>query len=146
MPMASGLFSDLLVIDCASFIAGPAAATGMSDFGARGIKIEPPGIGASYSNPSRLRGTPDELDYFWTLDSRNKESLAIDLKTPAARAALETLIRKADVFITNYPFPVRERLRLRAEDVTHLNPRLIYASLTPYGEHSPERERTGFDT
>ncbi|HUZ14335.1 MAG TPA: CoA transferase [Caulobacteraceae bacterium] len=144
--MPTDLFSDLLVIDCASFIAGPAAATVMSDFGARVIKIEPPGIGDSYRNLFRLRGTPDDLDYFWTLDSRNKESLALDLKHPAARAVLEALIRKADVFITNFPFPVRERLRLRAEDVTHLNERLIYASLTPYGEHGPERDRTGFDT
>ena len=144
--MTTGLFSDLLVIDCASFIAGPAAATVMSDFGARVIKIEPPGLGDSYRNLFRLRGTPDDLDYFWTLDSRNKESLAIDLKEPAARRVLEKLIRKADVFITNFPFPVRERLRLRAEDVTHLNERLIYASLTPYGEHGPERDRTGYDT
>src|SRR5262249_27974467 len=53
---------------------------------------------------------------------------------------------RADVFITNYPFPVRERLRLRAEDILPLNRRLIYASLTPYGEHGPERNRTAFDT
>jgi crotonobetainyl-CoA:carnitine CoA-transferase CaiB-like acyl-CoA transferase len=144
--MPSGLFGDLLVIDCASFIAGPAAATVLSDFGARVIKIEPPVIGDSYRNLFRLRGTPDDLDYFWTLDSRNKESLALDLKRPQARAVLETLIRKADVFITNFPFPVRERLGLRAEDVMPLNPRLIYASLSPYGEHGPERDRTGFDT
>ncbi|HUO12160.1 MAG TPA: CoA transferase [Caulobacteraceae bacterium] len=144
--MTTSLFSDLLVIDCASFIAGPAAATIMSDFGARVIKIEPPGIGDSYRNLFRLRGAPDDLDYFWALDSRNKESLAIDLKRPAARAVLETLIRKADVFITNFPFPVRERLALRAEDLLHLNERLIYASLTPYGEHGPERDRTGYDT
>jgi crotonobetainyl-CoA:carnitine CoA-transferase CaiB-like acyl-CoA transferase len=144
--MDEGLFSDLLVIDCASFIAGPAAATIMSDFGARVIKIEPPGLGDSYRNLFRLRGTPDDIDYFWALDSRNKESLAVDLKEPAARAALDVLIAKADVFITNYPFPVRERLRLRAEDITPLNPRLIYASLTPYGEHGPERDRTGYDT
>jgi crotonobetainyl-CoA:carnitine CoA-transferase CaiB-like acyl-CoA transferase len=144
--MTAGLFSDLLVIDCASFIAGPAAATVMSDFGARVIKIEPPGLGDSYRNLFRLRGTPDDMDYFWTLDSRNKESLAIDLKLPEARHVLEALIRKADVFITNFPFPVRERLGLRAEDVTHLNERLIYASLTPYGEHGPERDRTGYDT
>jgi crotonobetainyl-CoA:carnitine CoA-transferase CaiB-like acyl-CoA transferase len=144
--MTSNLFSDLLVIDCASFIAGPAAATVMSDFGARVIKIEPPGIGDSYRNLFRLRGTPDDIDYFWAMDSRNKESLALDLKLPAARAVLETLVRKADVFITNFPFPVRERLGLRAEDLLHLNERLIYASLTPYGEHGPERDRTGFDT
>jgi len=144
--MPESLFGDLLVIDCASFIAGPAAGTVMSDFGARVIKIEPPGIGDSYRNLFRLRGETDGPDYFWTLDSRNKESLALDLKLPQARAVLETLICKADVFITNFPFPVRERLGLRAEDLTHLNPRLIYASLSPYGEHGPERDRTGFDT
>jgi crotonobetainyl-CoA:carnitine CoA-transferase CaiB-like acyl-CoA transferase len=143
--MTQGLFSELLVIDCASFIAGPAAATIMSDFGARVIKIEPPGLGDSYRALIRMRG-PDVVDYFWTLDSRNKESLAIDLKLPEARRVLETLIRKADVFLTNFPFPVRERLRLRAEDVMPLNKRLIYASLSPYGEQGPERNRTAYDT
>ena len=144
--MPSSLFSDLLVIDCASFIAGPAAATIMSDFGARVIKIEPPGAGDSYRQLIKYRGAEGAVDYFWTLDSRNKESLAIDLKDPAGRAVLDTLIRKADVFITNYPFPIRERLRLRAEDVRPLTTRLIYASLTPYGEHGPQRDRTAFDS
>jgi len=143
--MTKGLFSDLLVIDCASFIAGPAAATVLSDYGARVIKIEPPGIGDSYRNLFRLRGTPDDLDYFWALDSRNKESLALDLRQPAARAVLDVLVAKADVFITNLPFPSRERLRLRPQDIRPLNPRLIYASLSPYGETGPERDRTGFD-
>ena len=144
--MTSTLFSDLLVIDCASFIAGPAAATILSDFGARVIKIEPPGLGDSYRNLMRLRGAPELMDYFWTLDSRNKESLALDLKDPKDRAILDRLIAKADVFITNFPFSIRERLRLRAEDVTPLNKRLIYASLTPYGEEGPERDRTAYDT
>ncbi len=143
--MGTGLFGDLLVIDCASFVAGPAAATILSDFGARVIKIEPPGEGDSYRTLIKYRGAEDVIDYFWALDSRNKESLALDLKDPEARAFLDTLIEKADVFITNYPFPVRERLRLRAEDVRPLNPRLIYASLTPYGEHGPQRDRTAFD-
>jgi len=58
---------------------------------------------------------------------------------------LETLVRKADVFITNLPFPARERLGLCARHLMPLNPRLIYASLSPYGEHGPERDRTGFD-
>ena len=143
--MATGLFGDLLVIDCASFIAGPAAATVLSDFGARVIKIEPPGIGDAYRNLFRLRGTPDDVDYFWALDSRNKESLALDLRRPEARAVLQTLVKQADVFITNLPFPARERLGVRAQDLMHLNPRLIYASLSPYGEQGPERDRTGFD-
>lgn len=143
--MADGLFGDLLVVDCASFIAGPAAATVLSDFGARVIKIEPPVIGDAYRNLFRLRGTPDDIDYFWALDSRNKESLALDLRRPEARAVLQTLVRKADVFITNIPFPARERLGVRAADLMPLNGRLIYASLSPYGEQGPERDRTGFD-
>src|SRR5262249_37286472 len=92
----------------------------------------------------KYRGVDDAFDYFWALTSRNKESLALDLKKPAARAALDRLVRKADVFITNFPFPIRERLRLRAEDVTPLNPRLIYASLSPYGETGPERDRVAY--
>lgn len=143
--MSGGLFSDLLVIDCASFIAGPAAATVLGDYGARVIKIEPPGVGDAYRNLFRLRGTPDDVDYFWALDSRSKESLALDLRRPEAQAVLRTLVARADVFITNLPFPARERLGVRAEDLMHLNERLIYASLSPYGEHGPERERTGFD-
>jgi crotonobetainyl-CoA:carnitine CoA-transferase CaiB-like acyl-CoA transferase len=143
--MPEGLFSDLLVIDCASFIAGPAAATVLSDYGARVIKIEPPGIGDAYRNLFRLRGTPDDVDYFWALDSRNKESLALDLRRPETRAVFEALVKRADVFITNLPFPSRERMRLRAQDLMPLNKRLIYASLSPYGEQGPERDRTGFD-
>lgn len=140
-----GLFSDLLVIDCASFIAGPAAGTIMSDFGARVIKIEPPDIGDSYRNLGRVRH-PGYIDYFWTLDSRNKESLALDLKQPEARAVLDTLIKRADVFITNFPGPIRDRLKLRPEDVRPLNKRIIYASMTPYGELGPEKDRTAYDT
>jgi crotonobetainyl-CoA:carnitine CoA-transferase CaiB-like acyl-CoA transferase len=143
--MPAGLFSDLLVIDCASFIAGPAAATVLSDFGARVIKIEPPVIGDAYRNLFRLRGTPDDVDYFWALDSRNKESLALDLRRPEAQAILQALVKKADVFITNIPFPARERLGVRVQDLMPLNSRLIYASLSPYGETGPERDRTGFD-
>jgi crotonobetainyl-CoA:carnitine CoA-transferase CaiB-like acyl-CoA transferase len=143
--MGTGLFGDLLVIDCASYVAGPAAATIMSDFGARVIKIEPPGEGDAYRTLIKYRGAEDCIDYFWTLDSRNKESLALDLKDAESRAFLDELIRRADVFVTNYPFPVRERLRLRAKDIMPLNKRLIYASLTPYGEDGPERDRTAFD-
>lgn len=145
--MADALLEDILVLDCASFVAGPAAATIMSDFGARVIKIEPPGAGDSYRQLIKLPGVPvAEHDYFWLLDNRNKESLALDLKQPSARAVLETLVGRADVFITNFPAPIRERLRLRAEDILPLNDRLIYASLTPYGEEGPEKDRTGYDS
>lgn len=144
--MEKGLFEDLTVIDCASFIAGPAAATIMADFGARVIKIEPPVSGDNYRQLINVPGMPPaDHDYFWLLDNRNKQSLALDLKHPDARPVLEALIAKADVFITNYPAPIRERLRLGSGDILPLNERLIYASLTPYGEDGPERDRTGYD-
>jgi crotonobetainyl-CoA:carnitine CoA-transferase CaiB-like acyl-CoA transferase len=141
-----GLFSDLLVIDCASYIAGPAAATILSDFGARVIKIEPPGEGDSYRRLIRLLDGDPDTNYFWMLDSRNKESLALDLKQPAAQSALRSLIARADVFITNFPGPIRERLGIAAADILRQNPAIIYASMTPYGESGPERDRTAYDT
>lgn len=145
--MSQSLLEGLLVLDCASFVAGPVAATIMADFGARVIKIEPPGSGDSYRQLIKLPGTPVcEQDYFWLLDNRNKESLALDLKQEAAQQVLRELIARADVFVTNFPGPIRERLRLRPEDVLPLNERIIYASLTPYGEDGPEKDRTGYDS
>ncbi|HSI01936.1 MAG TPA: CaiB/BaiF CoA-transferase family protein, partial [Reyranella sp.] len=71
--------------------------------------------------------------------------IVLDLKTPAARAALDRLIEKADILICNFPPPVRDKLRLGYDDVKTVNPKLIYASLTGYGETGPDRDRPGFD-
>lgn len=142
--MTESLFTGLKVIDCASWIAGPAAATMLSDFGADVIKIEPPGAGdpwrASQPIPGKL------VDYYWQLTSRNKRSLALDLKHPDGQAVLHRLVASADVFITNFPLPVRDRLRMAPADLTPLNPRLIYASFTAYGEAGDEAAKTGFDS
>ena len=142
--MSENLFAGLKVIDCASWIAGPAAATILSDFGADVIKIEPPGVG----DPWRGRGpNPGALtDYYWQLTSRNKRSLAIDLKHDEGRAAMYRLIASADVFVTNFPLPVRDRLGLGPAHLLPLNPRLIYASFTAYGEEGEEAAKTGFDS
>jgi formyl-CoA transferase len=141
--MSEHLFSGLKVIDCASWIAGPAAATIMSDFGADVIKIEPPGVG----DPWRARSTSGAAnDYYWQLTSRNKRSLALDLKHEAGRAVLYRLAADADVFVTNFPLPVRDRLKLAPADLLPLNPRLIYASFTAYGEAGDEAHKTGFDS
>jgi crotonobetainyl-CoA:carnitine CoA-transferase CaiB-like acyl-CoA transferase len=124
--MSNQLFSDLLVIDCASFIAGPAAGTILGDFGARVIKIEPPGMGDGYRMITLVPGAPvSDTNYPWSLTNRNKQSLALDLKQSEGRAILDTLIERADVFITNYPDPVRAGLKLRYEDVRAVNPGLI---------------------
>jgi len=141
--MSDHLFSGLKVIDCASWIAGPAAATIMSDFGADVIKIEPPGVG----DPWRARSASGAAnEYYWQHTSRNKRSLAIDLKHDAGREALYRLVADADVFVTNFPLPVRDRLKLAPDDLLPLNPRLIYASFTAYGESGEEAAKTGFDS
>lgn len=144
--MPDQLFSDLLVIDCASFIAGPAAGTILGDFGARVIKIEQPGSGDGYRMIKYMPGVPTcDSDYAWSLTNRNKEGLALDLKQGEGRDLLDLLIGKADVFITNYPLGIREKLKLCYEDIRAANPKTIYASLTPYGEEGPESHSTGYD-
>ncbi|MBL8353005.1 MAG: CoA transferase [Burkholderiaceae bacterium] len=138
-------FEGLKVIDCASYIAGPAAATMLSDFGADVVKVEPP-EGDPLRGLYRLPGAPPaELNYAWDLDSRNKRSLVLDLKAPAGQAVLHRLVAQADVFITNLPLAVRRRLALNHEALLPPNPRLVYASLTAYGETGPEAGKAGFD-
>ena len=144
--MGERVFDGLKVIDCASFIAGPAAATVMSDFGAAVVKIEPTGMGDPYrrrATPSMgpgLAGNPG-----FVLDGRNKKSLALDLRVPTGQAVLRRLAAQADVFITNYPPPVRRRLKITYDDLAPLNGRLIYASFSGYGETGPEADKPGFD-
>lgn len=145
--MEKGIFEGLKVLDCASFIAAPAAATVLSDFGAEVIKIEPPGSGDPYRYLPHLPGYPhSEHNFAWLLESRNKKSLALDLTRPDAQAVLYRLVAEADVFITNLPPAVRSKLGITYEHLAHLNDRLIYASFTGYGEKGEEANKPGFDS
>ncbi|WP_128923752.1 CaiB/BaiF CoA transferase family protein [Bradyrhizobium guangxiense] len=145
--MEKGIFSGLKVLDCASFIAAPAAATVLSDFGADVIKIEPPGAGDPYRNLPNLPGYPTgEHNFAWLLEARNKKSIALDLAKPEAQAVLYRLVEEADVFITNMPPPVRAKLGITYDHLAHLNDRLIYASFTGYGEKGEEANKPGFDS
>jgi formyl-CoA transferase len=145
--MEKGIFEGLKVLDCASFIAAPAAATVLSDFGAEVIKIEPPAGGDPYRHLPQLPGYPASPHNFaWMLESRNKRSLALDLAKPEGQAVLHRLVTEADVFITNFPPPVRGRLKMSYADLAPLNERLIYASFTGYGEKGEEANKPGFDS
>src|SRR3979411_661472 len=98
--MERGIFEGLKVLDCASFIAGPAAATVLSDFGADVITIEPPGRGDPYRNLSSLPGYPlSPHNYAWMLESRNKKSLALDIGKPEGQTALSRLTAETVAFI-----------------------------------------------
>ena len=140
------LLEGIKVIDAASFIAGPSAATIMSDYGAEVIKIEPQS-GDSLRNliiNGRMPIGPE--NYCWELTSRNKKSISLNLKDAKAQNILLDLVKEADVFITNMPFPIRKKLKITAEDIMPHNERIIYASLTGYGEVGPDADRTAYDS
>jgi crotonobetainyl-CoA:carnitine CoA-transferase CaiB-like acyl-CoA transferase len=140
------IFSGLKVVDLASFIAGPGAATILSDFGAEVVKVEPPGIGDPYRLVYKMPPQPSSNDnYAWHLDNRNKRGMAVDLKSPGANEVLERLVKWADVLVINFPPPVRKRLKLTYEDIVPWNPRLIYADLSGYGDDGPDANLPGFD-
>ncbi|SFJ31840.1 CoA transferase [Bradyrhizobium sp. cf659] len=142
----TGVLQGLKVIDSATFVAGPAAAVILADFGADVVKIEPVGAG----DPQRVLGGLPNLpkadhNYAWTIASRSKRTLALDLKNETGQGILRQLARSADVFITNQSPASRSRLGISYEQLSQINPRLVYAALTGYGETGPEVERPGFD-
>ena len=138
------LLAGIKVIDAANFIAGPVSTTVMADFGADVIKVEPP-TGDIY----RVRGAgypASAYNFPWIVDNRTKRSVAIDLRTTDGQALLHRLVRDADVFVTNAPIESRARLGIRYEELAALNARLIYASITAYGETGDEASKPGFDS
>ena len=146
MSQETSIFSGLRVIDLASYIAGPAATTILSDFGAEVIKVEPPGMGDPYRLFYATPPNPvSEHNYAWQLTNRNKRSIVLDLKAASAIEVLGRLVKWADVLVTNFPSNVKAKLGLSYELLQPLNPRLIYADITGYGSEGPEADKPGFD-
>lgn len=140
------ILAGLRVIDCGTYIAAPAAATILSDFGAEVIKIERPPHGDPYRYLGLVPGMPiSDKNYCWILDDRNKKSIALNLNDEVARASLLKLIETADIFITNYQPQLLRKFKLTYEDLAPLNDRLIHASITGYGEHGDDAEKPGYD-
>jgi formyl-CoA transferase len=146
--MGGGLpLSGLRVLDLASFIAGPVATTVMGDYGAEVIKVEPPGEGDPQRKLGQAHSIPQHpVNFCWHLVNRNKRSIVLDLKHDEGRGVFDRLVKTADVMVVNFPLKVRARLRMRYADVAPLNPKLIYASMTGYGEQGPDADQPGFDS
>ncbi len=136
----SELFSDLTVVDAASFLAGPCAATILSDYGADVIKIEPP---SGDRHRSIAAGHPSE--YSWQLTDRNRRGLALDISTERGYAVLMCLLERADVFVVNFSAAQLAKHRLEWETLREVNPRLIFAQVSAYGLKGPDAERRAFD-
>ncbi len=140
------IFQGLKVLDVGTWIAAPVAATMLADYGAEVIKVERPERGDDYRRFASFSITPDaEVNYAWLLDAHNKRSLSLNLKSAEGRRILLELAAEADVYITNQPPALRGELGLTYDDLKARNSRLIYASLTGYGESGPERDREAFD-
>src|SRR6201998_3926788 len=146
MKMTEGnIFSGLKVVDLASLIAGPGAATILSDFGAEVVKVEPPD-GELWRIGQKIPPQPhSEVPYPFQLANRNKRGVALNLKAASAQQVLERVAKWADVFIVNTPHSARKKLKLEYDDVARWNPRLIYADLTGFGENGPDAALPGFD-
>jgi crotonobetainyl-CoA:carnitine CoA-transferase CaiB-like acyl-CoA transferase len=140
------VFEGLKVVEIASFIAAPAAATMLSDFGADVIKVEPPGLGDPQRLLSSVPPSPAAPgNYSWHLANRNKRGMSVDLKSEGGTEILKRLVQWADVVITNFPHGTRESLHLGYEEVSSWNPRVIYADITGYGDAGPDSRLPGFD-
>lgn len=138
--MMEHFLEDLVVVDAATFLAGPGAATMLGDFGAKVIKIEPPS-GDGYRGLVGRYPVP----YHWLLTSRNKESLALDLSKDSGQALLHQVIAKADVMTTNFMRSQLERYQLTYPTLKAINPRLVFGHITGYGDEGPEADRRAFD-
>jgi formyl-CoA transferase len=135
------MLEHLKIVDAASFLAGPGAATVLADYGADVIKVEP-FAGDNYRTLSR----PHRTDYNWQLTSRNKRSLALDLNAQEGRDLIHRLIDEADVLIVNFFDDQLARYQLDYETVKGRNSRLIHARMTGFGTRGPEARKRGFDS
>ena len=133
--------ANLKVLELGQLIAGPFAAKTLADFGADVIKVEPPGSG----DPLRQwRLLKDGTSVWWQLQSRNKRSLALDLKEPEAQAIVRELALDADVLVENFRPGAMEGFGLAPDDLMAANPRLIVLRISGYGQTGPYRDKPGF--
>ena len=138
---ASGPLLGLKVLELGQLIAGPFAAKTLADFGAEVIKIEPPATG----DPLRKwRLLKDGTSVWWQVQSRNKRSLALDLREGEAQAIVRQLAQESDVLIENFRPGAMEAWGLGPEVLLALNPRLIMLRISGYGQTGPYRDRPGF--
>ena len=131
----------LKVIELGQLIAGPFAAKTLADFGADVIKVEPPGAG----DPLRKwRLLKDGTSVWWQIQSRNKRSVAIDLKSVEGQQLVRTLVSEADVLIENFRPGSMEQWGLSPDALLAINPRLIMLRVSGYGQTGPYKDRPGF--
>jgi crotonobetainyl-CoA:carnitine CoA-transferase CaiB-like acyl-CoA transferase len=148
--MTQRLLSGLRVIDLTRILAGPLACQTLADYGAEVIKIERPGQGddtRTMGGPSlKARdGSPTKESVTYLAFNRNKKSVTLDISRPEGQSLLRRLAERADVLVENYKFGTLARYGLDYEPLRQVNPRLVYCSITGFGQTGPYRHRAGYD-
>ncbi len=144
MTEQKGILAGYRVLDCSIAMAGPFAAQRLGDLGADVVKVEPV-TGEWQRHVSAGGAKGNKINVSFLSLNRNKRSLAIDLKSPDGKATLLELVQTADVFLQNYRPGVAKRLGVDYESLSAINPRLIYVSMSGYGEDGPYVNRPGQD-
>jgi crotonobetainyl-CoA:carnitine CoA-transferase CaiB-like acyl-CoA transferase len=142
---ALSVLAGVRVLSFTQFLLGPSGVQFLADMGADVVKIEPPGGTLWERHWSGANLFLNGVSVFFLLAHRNQRSLTLDLKNPEGLAVARRLVESADVLVQNFRPGVMERLGLGWETVSKVNPRLIYASASGYGESSPYRDRPGQD-
>ena len=146
----AGPLSHIRVLDLSRVLAGPWASQNLADLGAEVVKIERPGVG----DDSRAFGPPwvkdasgkDTKDSaYFTSANRGKKSITLNISAPEGQAIARELARKSDVLLENYKYGDLARYGLGYDDLNALNPKLVYCSVTGFGQTGPYRERPGYD-
>ncbi|MCG2593981.1 CoA transferase [Ramlibacter sp. XY19] len=140
-PTPAGPLAGLKVLEMGQLIAGPFAAKTLGDFGAEVIKIEPPGVGDPLRNWRLLK---NGTSVWWQVQSRNKRSVALDLRNAEAQDFLRKLAAEADVIVENFRPGALEGWNLDPAQLLEANPRLIVLRISGYGQTGPYRDRPGF--
>jgi formyl-CoA transferase len=137
---ASQALSRFVVLDLSRVRSGPTAVRQLADWGANVIRVETPSALEGGDSPGGPRHGPD----FQNLH-RNKRSMTLNLKAPEGRAILTRLAERADVVVENFRPDVKHRLGIDYESLSAINPRLVYASISGFGQDGPYKDRPGFD-
>jgi formyl-CoA transferase len=142
-PSSDEALAGVRVLDLTRILAGPFCSMILGDLGAEIVKVERPGGG----DDTRTWGPPfagGESAYYLCCN-RNKRSIAIDLRTPRGRALAVELAKNSDVLLENFTPGLMKRFGLDYETLCEVNPRLVYCSITAYGQDGPYRDRPGYD-
>jgi len=136
------ILENITVIECATFVTGPYATALLADLGARVIKIE----SAPDGDPYRYFAPDPAFSFNFAHLNRNKESLVLDLKAPKGKEICLELLEKADVFVENFRPGTAKRLGIAYETLKIANPKLVYCSISAFGQSGPHAGKPGFDT